>query len=891
MNIFYKNKGTISVFLTLILLPVLMIGGLTTDASRIYMSKAVISDAGEMTMNAALAQYNEKLHDEYGLLVMDKTPASMKQDLEKYFNASLNGTGISGTADYDKILDLTAKSFEVLNAAGSEIYRTEVEKQQILEYMKYRAPVCLTELVVEKVKELKHTRLMAEAMEAEMDFGVAMEECQDAFQEAKEALEALNEKINSFHESDVERELSNTEKDYKQEVSRSLLMWAAAQNYRDKLSQSESNIRESVKMFVYLAEKVNLSAPGDQRTYDGYISCMYYKNTIESLGGINKLLQDYDEEQAEEETEDEGEADSAEKDDTEQKELEELVEDYHTQLNRIAGYPDTLLSMAKEKVDSHSNALSMYWNLAKSAEDASNTADGKLKKVEKKIKAAMEKYSVWVGKNSELKAAGKDTEGMEEEVEEYGQFFANNGKSDLKELEKLMSAVQQDKKFFKEWKETLEKEKFFKQSIAKVQSGTQIEKYKSKAKASVSGVEARYSDLERVRGEYSANYEHSPGAYSYTKIQIENYPFYIKLKEYCEEKQDTESQQEKDKANDKLEQSKQAGDEAGKEDDSLSFNWADIGERPSARAESSASQARDSLTDLNGDGGVDRNRKNVVAKFKDAIKEATSFLDALDRIVEKGLENLYIAEYAMQMFSYYTVNMKDGEARAEEDIVSISGYTLKEPNHKAYRAEGEYILWGKDQSKTNVKNTVMMIFGIRLLFNSFFAFTNDAINGVAEAAALAITGAAPYLKPIVKIIIKLGFAGVESLDDISKIKKGYGITIFKNAKTWATFPADSGKTGDNTKGVTFDYSEYLRVFLNVSMVAGNEVGILGRIADCIQVNTPDIDLFQGYTMVSVQAKVSSRTTFMRKISDFGGNGAWGFPDDTYTISYQSILGY
>ena len=37
--------------------------------------------------------------------------------------------------------------------------------------------------------------------------------------------------------------------------------------------------------------------------------------------------------------------------------------------------------------------------------------------------------------------------------------------------------------------------------------------------------------------------------------------------------------------------------------------------------------------------------------------------------------------------------------------------------------------------------------------------------------------------------------------------------------------------------VTFYYSEYLRVFLNVSMVAGNEVGILGRIADCIQVNT------------------------------------------------------
>jgi len=67
LGIFYKNKGTISVFLTLILIPVLLFAGLTTDAARIAMSKVVISDAGEMAMNAGLAQYNEDLHDEYGL--------------------------------------------------------------------------------------------------------------------------------------------------------------------------------------------------------------------------------------------------------------------------------------------------------------------------------------------------------------------------------------------------------------------------------------------------------------------------------------------------------------------------------------------------------------------------------------------------------------------------------------------------------------------------------------------------------------------------------------------------------------------------------------------------------------------------------------------------------
>ena len=44
---FNKSKGTISVFLCLILLPTILVGGMTVDASRIYLSKVVISDAGK----------------------------------------------------------------------------------------------------------------------------------------------------------------------------------------------------------------------------------------------------------------------------------------------------------------------------------------------------------------------------------------------------------------------------------------------------------------------------------------------------------------------------------------------------------------------------------------------------------------------------------------------------------------------------------------------------------------------------------------------------------------------------------------------------------------------------------------------------------------------------
>ncbi|MCI8584123.1 MAG: hypothetical protein HFH13_13485 [Dorea sp.] len=900
LGIFYKNKGTISVFLTLILLPVLLVGGMTVDASRIFMSKIVISDAGEMAMNAGLAQYDEELHDEYGLLVMEQSPEAMQDELEAFFSGSLNGTGMPNTGDYQKILDLLTKSFDAINVQGSEIYQTEVEKQQILEYMKYRAPVCLTELVIDKIKELKDTKKMTEAMEAEMDFSEAMKDCQDEFQGAKETLDVLDGAINSFPSSEtIKTELSNTEKDYKEIVAKCLLMRAAIQRYEQK--STDTDMKEMAEQFIKAAKVVDLTSPYSSVSFNKYMNSMYYKNTVEALGGIDKLLQDYDAAQAEQENENpsgegnsegETEAQGNESGNEERGNLEDIVKNYKEQETRIEGYSNTLLSAAKNCVDSHSGALNGYWNTANTAAQAARAANDKLKKVKEKLKKAQEKFAEWESKNEALKSVGKSGE-MDEEVEKYRKFFfdsAGEGKSNLEELEKLITDVQKNKNAFDKWKDILEKEKFFGQSITKVQPVNQVNKYRSEAENYVSGVEAQYSSLETARGKYISNYEHTDASNPYNVKSIHNQPFYIKLQEYCQEPDDSKSQQEQNEANDKLNQSKEAGEEAKKADSYPTFDWSLAGMAlPSSKLSNHASEAKDKLANLNTSGNVKSNQKDVLSKFKEAIKEANSFLDAIDRVVEKGAENLYIAEYAMQMFSYYTVNKDDGTARPDGDIIGISGYSLKE--HKAYQAECEYILWGKEKSQENIRNTVMMIFGIRLLFNSFFSFTDKTINGTAESMAIAITGAAPYLEPIVKVVIKLGFAGVETASDISKLKQGYGVIIFKDSATWSSFPHFGDNTLKDKRKIRFDYSEYLRVFLNLSLLAGNETGILARIADCIQVNQPDMDLLKGYTMISVEAKVSSRTTFMRKISDWGGNGAWGFPDDTYTITYQSILGY
>lgn len=879
LKLFYKSDGAISVFLSLILLPVMIVGLMTTDAARIYTSKAVISDAGEMAINAGLAQYDEALHDEYGMFVMKKDPASMQAELEKYFSESLSGTE---TANYNKILKLVEESFNAINVPGSEIYQTEVEKQQILEYMKYRAPVCLAEQFWDKLEELKDTKKMMEAMEAEMDFCEAMEDCQDAFKKAKTALDQLNQALNSFPVNQkICDELENAKNDFTGKMARCLLMRAAIQRYSDK--SSNTDLKEMIKKFVDKAKKVDLSenVAYSFGNYENYISSIYYKNTVEHIGGTKKLLKDYDDKKKENST------DNEDSNDEDRKELENLVKEYNEQKARLEGYNNVLLSIAGNVVDVHYGVLNRYYEDAGYIEALANVAYIKLNDVKKELEEAADKFKNWKEKTDAL---GNKKGEMKDEVDEYSKFFSNeNGENsdNLKNLDLLIEKIEMNKEYFKKLKKTLEGEKFFGLSIATTAVGTQKKKYNSEASGMMDGKSANRDSIETAGKEYVQNYKSAGIDENVSKISITDDKFYKTLQEYCKEGEDTDSEEEQKQANESLDKSKDAGNEAKKEDDYPNYDWSNAGvELPSFKIGVSGKGASDKLTNLDIDGNVKKSgaRRNAIKRFKESIQEATIFLSNMENIIRNGIERVCIAEYAMQMGSYYTVNKKDGKTLSDDEIITISGYKMK--NHKAYRAECEYVLWGNMSSRKNICYTVMTIFGIRLLFNCFFAFTNETIVSIAQTAANAIAGAAPYLIPIVKVVIQLGLAGVETSEDIKDIKEGYGVAIVKDSDTWETIRTGTRKP-DNNQGVTLDYSEYLRVFLYANMFIGKEANILARIGDMIQVNTK-IDLITSYTMLAIKAKVGVKTTFLRKIADWSGGG---WQNDSYSVEYKSILGY
>lgn len=871
-----KQKGAISVFLTLVLVPVMIFSLLTVDAARIYSSKVVISDAGEMAMNAALAQYDEELFDKYGFFGMASTPEAMESSLSEYFQTSLNS---SGETDYEQILTLLEEKFEAINVSNTEVYRTEVEKQQILEYMKYRAPVCLTELVLEKLNFIKDSKALLNAMDKEADFAESMEECQDAFEEALKALDELNAEIESFSVESMEGELSQINIDFTTTVARCLLMWEAIQDYSEK--KTGVTVEEMVKSYIAAAKQVDLNAPDSEMSYSKYLDAMYYENGIHAVGGIEKLYEDEPDEKENPQEHDTWEENK--------KQYDQLAEEYGTYKEKISGYMSALLSKAKNLVGEHHNNLSSYYECAKRAEQKAETARKKLDEVKETLLNAENEYNRWDEATQNLSA---ETAGdMPQQVEEYRNFFGD----DMESLNQLWSKLEIDKDYFAEVKNLITEEKMYEKGIALTDSNSQMSTYMSKAKGAVSGQEKYYDNLESIRqNTFVANYQHiAEVSTSDVMYRIKDDAFYIRLQEFCKKTETEKSKEETEKGNKNLDEGADAAEEAEQDAGYPEFDWSSVSQTlPTTSLRLSKFQSADqNLTDLSSGGDVSQksSRKNVIAKMKDSIHSASSFLDGVDRIISDNVENLYIAEYAMQMFSYYTCDKQMKEDKSLETLdekknLSISGYQLS--NNQAYKGEIEYILWGNASSKENVKSTVMLLFGVRLLFNSIYAFTDDYINGVTSYSAQLIAGSAPYLQPIIKIALKFGVAVAETSIDVIKLKEGYGVAIVKDEDSFETM--DRLGRADVRNGVTFDYGEWLRVFLNVQILVGYEENVLARIGDCVQINT-STDITKAYTMIELQADVGVKTTFMRKIADWSSSD-WGY-DDTYTVSYKSILGY
>lgn len=198
-------------------------------------------------------------------------------------------------------------------------------------------------------------------------------------------------------------------------------------------------------------------------------------------------------------------------------------------------------------------------------------------------------------------------------------------------------------------------------------------------------------------------------------------------------------------------------------------------------------------------------------KAADTIKNnnnnIAALLSGLGNLAQAATTKLYLEEYMTEMFSCYTTNLKepdranlltvsrnelsidaspnDSVAQKEQLDTTLSGYLIwNVSNSSFYRAEQEYILWGKNTPKENVNNTLATIYGIRLMLNTTYALTSAEINKETLQIATWIAGWSGFGVPLVQAVLDIALAMAESGVDISILSKGGSVPFYKNNTTW-----------------------------------------------------------------------------------------------------------
>ena len=879
INFCRKCEGTIAVFLTLILIPTFIFSGVMIDGSRILASKNLVSGAGDLAMNAALSNYHEPLNKVYGLLAMADSAQEIESIMQDCFEMSLNASGVSGE-DFSKALvylELTEGGFSASDMVDTEIYQTEVFKQEVLEYMKYRAPVKLVDRAIkDRLGKLETIAEEKAAADAEIKFEKELNDVQELFDELNELVDKQNQYVNQIGtEQSLNKLLPATENDY----GRITLLAVAYYRLVNCTDSDSGDMRGLMERMVDLACDISDITAG---TASNLIKMKRITNAMQGQNPSD-LLEGLD------------------KDSDEYKEIQRLIEEYGNAESILEDGIETTGRKLDELVKKTYTAMHEEWKCA--TEGSQNCVDitEKLNEIKEKLSDCKGKYENWKGAVGSL-SNENSRRAYQESIDEVSGLFENEGI--ISDFEKK---IDNNKTYFDEVAASLDQVIFTAYRVD----------YDISSKAVFMG-EADYGQITES-GEVSnaaADFmnRYSSPAVMALSVEIDKTvdkrdPFIEKLKDdYCnadganKAEADKETKKWKDKLEAKKKELKELLTSEDIDDENVrtiagnDFPSVWLGISPEGNYEGEDIQAEGGLEDKktrkkaaeSGSGNLNQDNATMTQ-----MASLNSKMPGIGETVADMVEPLYYTEYVLDMFSYYTVN-RDRDGSEISDPESLSMAKLKED--ALYRAEVEYILWGSPDARSNVNKTKAIIFAANFVFNMSFAFTDSTLGAQARNIALLFPVGA-----IGKIAIKCALltivATIETTDNMTELVKGKPVPLIKQAGCWKTWlgPGPAGAV-DHTDNSGFTYEDYLWILVCVNMYMDSQrTKLLGRTADCIELNLTkkktenENTLKDMYTMVSVDATVSIDTFFLQRLGGAGYDVTYN--EDTFKVDYHGIQGY
>lgn len=229
MRRFIKNtKGAVTVFVTLLLIPAVLVSGTAVDLARIHTARSILQDANQLAANSVLTQYDAMLQDIYGLYGIMEDDPILGDLLNEYIQVAVFGEDWQDKqlGTFQLFYGSGLQPTTVTPAEGKNLRNPDVLRRQIEEYVKFRAPAIIIDEIWERIDKFKKLKADSEAIEKKMAIDEKIDEIDKLYKEIYEKINEINkyplheqsafESINQFL-TDINaemRELKRTRDDW-----------------------------------------------------------------------------------------------------------------------------------------------------------------------------------------------------------------------------------------------------------------------------------------------------------------------------------------------------------------------------------------------------------------------------------------------------------------------------------------------------------------------------------------------------------------------------------------------------------------------------------------------------------------------------------------------------
>lgn len=822
MDKFRKDRrGAVTVMITLLLIPALLISGTGVDLARMYTAQSIVQDANQMAANAALSQYDAMLQDVYGLFAVASADDELNKMVTDYVNACLYGID---PEDPDSFVVFRGSEATSTCTSTQDLGQVEVLKNQILEYAKFRAPVTIVDELMDRLDQFEKVKADAEVIEEKTALDDEVKDLEEIGEDLKKAIDEANT-------------IESTQGDCVDRINRIL------DHIHDQFDQMDMLRTE----YILLYEKTDFwkdeKLADLELAYDITIQNIY--SITDGSGNIHGWNEGYED--------DEGEWHPAEK--VLEKQLKDCLKD-----------------AAKDAQGKMADCIKLLEKVNKECqkfEEKKADIKAKIQSLEKKLESD--------DVSEQLKTGADGKSGMKKDLNTYKQLLAVDvvtlGQEfyDANELmiRRFSQKVDPEGVVYGRLDQYNTPDPEFSMSIQQLNGvgrNADFDQDALIANKNLPASEKRNLSLltelaALTKDEY--HYIVYPDADKFHEISQKHKDFWDELKKSGSE-DDSKSDNAKSNISTLLDAvlaklegftfipqgAKYYGKDNESEDTGVSNEWSDT----------------DKTMDQAGD----------------AIDQVKTLGEIAAGVVDDVVDKLILVTYDSEMFSCYADGRTDVEDAKPR--TSMAGVPVDTHVNYFYQSEMEYLFNGnKESAAANLAAVAGTMVLVRFVFNYIATFSVPQVSRVIENIKAACNFGGPIGAAVgiaIGELARVAFALGESVFDVAELREGDAVPLMKNETTWKLSVTGFAKMAEEEmeevtlevrKDVPKDplsltYRDYLRIFLLLK----DEATLVERTGDLIELNVTNIKngVYEaGQTIYENEEAMSQKTLFQMGDSD------------------------